>query len=158
LRPSCAPIYFRRGDRPYERSGTREDRLLGFTPVCGPCLRFTFDRGPILPWALPLAGLAGAMLRNRVVSTPHRIISLRNSPAALPRRCKIPIRSWALGDPSRARTRDLRAARDSRILPTEHAVSVPPALQRIEGLMPGRSCRITRSDWIGSLSEVLHRP
>jgi len=26
------------------------------------------------------------------------------------------------------------------------------------GLMPGRSCRITRSDWIDSLSEVLHRP
>jgi hypothetical protein len=42
-------------------------------------------RGPILPWALPLAGLAGDLLRIRVVSTPPRITSLRNNLSALPR-------------------------------------------------------------------------
>jgi hypothetical protein len=47
----------------------RDARLLGFAPVCGPHPQQPC-RGPILPWALPLAGLSGAMLRIRPGSTP----------------------------------------------------------------------------------------
>lgn len=79
-RRSSAPIDFRRGDRPHRgknqicargvRPGMRWRRLLGFAPVCGPRPQRTFDCGPILPWALPLAGLAGALLRIRPGTSP----------------------------------------------------------------------------------------
>jgi len=78
LRCSSAPVYFRRGDRSPDitspvkvsykggRPGTSfQRRLLGFAPVSDPCPPTTqpsaaFRGAPILPWALPLAGYAGA--------------------------------------------------------------------------------------------------
>jgi hypothetical protein len=54
-------------------------RLLGFAPVCGPFLRLRCRRS-FLPWALPLAGVAGALLRMRSGSTP-----LASSASGIPR-------------------------------------------------------------------------
>jgi len=62
---------------------------------------------------------------------------------------RTPIRSWVCGEPSRTRMRDRRAARRSLILPTEHAVSVPPALQRFDEadalpVLPNHATRLDR--------------
>jgi hypothetical protein len=84
------------------RPGLRWRRLLGFAPVCGPFPRRTFGRGSFLPWALPLAGFSGALLRIRTGTSPFGspVPGLRTG--RLSATTHRPIRSWVFGEPSRS--------------------------------------------------------
>jgi hypothetical protein len=95
------PIYFRRVtgcsrvSDPDEarRPGMRWRRLPGFAPMCDPHPPLA-TAGAILPWALPLAGLAGTSFRASGRARPrpdHQPPGMSRRSTAVPRS---PIRSW----------------------------------------------------------------
>jgi len=104
----------------------RDDPALGFASCrfAGACLRIEAGTTPL--------SITGPRIRRRLTAA-----------------ARVPIRSWAYGEPSRAQMCDLRAARGSRIWPTEHAVSASPTLQRIDEadalpVLPNHATRLDR--------------
>jgi len=169
MRRVRAPIDFRRGasSRLTTDAGTfRTIRLLGFVPAGGPFRLRADDFVIRVPTIVPALGFAsfrvvgrrpvflrrnsstadsfGRSFRLCVIATTGST-PLAASSASGPRISRRPIRSWALRRPSQSSDRVRRRvcpppATRSLFLPGP--LSVPaksPALQRVVGLMPGRS-------------------